>query len=525
MAWPRAVHQGVSGGLTLKGSCHSAPRGGTRADGRMASTTQDHMSILTPRVTIGASARAPVDRELLRPVCAEGLVTGEERLMARRRDIEVMLRSAIQEGRLNAGARIPSTRTLAAELGVARGTVLSAYAQLAAEGWIVSRPGAPTTVAHRAEQATNSTTRAGAVERRFRFDLRPGDPDLSTFPLKPWLAALERAARRGPAALGYGDHQGAPELREALAAYLARARGVVADPTHIVIVSGISEAMATIGAALAPGPVAMEDPGLDYFRDIVATAGATVEPLEVDEEGALGDPGPVDAAIVTPAHQYPLGVTLSLQRRHALIAWARHRGAVLIEDDYDGEFRFEREPVGAMQGSAPEHVIYLGTASKSLAPGLRIAWAVLPDRWLDRFLRLRWARPTVPYLDQFAMGQLIGSGEFDRHLRQRRAVYRERRDDLERMVGALGGGLRLRGVAAGLHAVVELPTPGPDERRVREEALRLSVGIDTLRRHWHGEPRFSGIIVGYSRPPNHAWRAALEALRETLARAIGRPSD
>jgi GntR family transcriptional regulator/MocR family aminotransferase len=331
---------------------------------------------------------------------------------------------------------------------------------------------------------------------------------------------MRKATFESPANLAYGDHLGEERLRSVLCAYLRRARGVIAEPGQIVLFSGISDALATIIPSLGLASVAMEDPGLPYFRAIVGSVGAKVVPLPVDEEGALGDPGGVDAALLTPAHQYPLGMTLTPMRRESLIEWARAHHALLIEDDYDGEFRFEREPVHALQGLAPQHVIYLGTASKSLAPGLRIAWAVVPDRFLRQLSPLRQCRQTVPSLDQLALAEFIESGGFDRHLRRCRAVYRTRRDELERAVEGIGGGYHLRGVAAGLHALVELPARGPDEKRLRAEAERFSLTFDTLTAHWQGHRRFEGIIVGYSRPPNHGWDMALGSLCSALQSAL-----
>ena len=431
------------------------------------------------------------------------------------------MRAAIREGRLTPGATVPSTRTLASQLGVARGTVVEAYAQLAAEGWLRTSQGAPTKVAPSVWLPHPLLTPARKQARPFKHDLFPGEPDLSVFPMSRWMAAMRKVAGRGlGAALTYDPDEGSIELRYALARYLERARGVMAHPEQIVICSGSADALATIARALAPGTIAMEDPGLPYHSEVVTSSGASVVPLPLDAEGASAEPGDVAAALLTPAHQFPLGMSCSAQRRDALVAWARESGGLIIEDDYDGEFRFDREPIGAMQGRAPDDVVYVGTASKSLAPGLRLAWAVVPPRFLEAFLGARRWHRTVSSLDQRVLAELLDDASFDRHLRRCRALYRHRRDDLVAAITDLGLGLDVLGVAAGLHAVIALPAEGPDETSVRAEARRLSLRIAVLGPSWQTPPKVKGVIVGYSKPPAHAWRGALEALCETLRRSM-----
>jgi GntR family transcriptional regulator / MocR family aminotransferase len=438
-----------------------------------------------------------------------------------RRSIEAAIRAAIREGRLAPGATVPSTRTLASQLGVARGTVVEAYAQLAAEGWLHTSQGAPTKVAPSVWLPHPLLTPARKQARPFKHDLFPGEPDLSVFPMSRWMAAMRKVAGRGlGAALTYDPDEGSIELRYALARYLERARGVVAHPEQIVICSGSADALATIARALAPGTIAMEDPGLPYHSEVVTASGASVVPLPLDAEGASAEPGDVAAALLTPAHQFPLGMSCSAQRRDALVAWARESGGLIIEDDYDGEFRFDREPIGAMQGRAPDDVVYVGTASKSLAPGLRLAWAVVPPRFLEAFLGARRWHRTVSSLDQRVLAELLDDASFDRHLRRCRTLYRHRRDDLVAAITDLELGLDVLGVAAGLHAVIALPAEGPDETSVRAEARRLSLRIAVLGPSWQTPPKVKGVIVGYSKPPAHAWRGALEALCETLRRSM-----
>jgi GntR family transcriptional regulator/MocR family aminotransferase len=267
----------------------------------------------------------------------------------------------------------------------------------------------------------------------------------------------------------------------------------------------------------------MEDPGLPYHRELVAHAGREVVPLPVDERGA--DPatlGPdVLAAVVTPAHQYPTGVTLQPARRRALIDWARSAGSILIEDDYDGEFRYDRQPVGSLQGTAPEHVVYAGTSAKALAPGLRLGWIVLPGRLVDPVLeQLRLSTLQTESLGQLILADLIGSHAYDRQIRSGRIRYRRRRDLL---TGALARFPRLKvaGISAGQHVLVTLPDDGPDEAAILDLAARKGLALTGLAAHWHrqapGQGR--GLIIGYGAPPESGYRQALAALEETLQEA------
>ena len=345
----------------------------------------------------------------------------------RRAALERSVRAAIRSGRLAAGDRLPSSRALAADLGLARGTVAEAYAQLTAEGYLTSRPGAPTRVA--SGVAADDVPEPLATRTVPRLDLEPGTPDVSGFPRAAWL----RAARRGFAAapdsvLGYRDLRGRPELRAALAAYLGRARGVVADPDRIVVCAGFNEGLALLLAALPGRTLAMEDPCLHFHRAIVRAAGREIVPLAVDEHGALPPsaetraaappplraaaraPADADAALLTPAHQFPLGATLAPDRRAAFVGWARERGTVVIEDDYDGEFRYDRQPAGALQGLDPEHVVYAGTASKTLAPGLRLAWLVLPAALVEPVLEAKTRVGGTTVLEQLALAEFVVVG-------------------------------------------------------------------------------------------------------------------
>ena len=305
-----------------------------------------------------------------------------------RAGLEGALRDAIRAGRLRTGTRLPSSRALAADLGIARNTVAEVYSQLIAEGWLTARTGSGTSVAPHRAPAPGAPATARPEQAVPRYDLRAGAPDLSAFPRRAWLATARKVLANAPDyLLGYPDPRGLPQLRAALADYLARVRGVTADPAHIVICAGFAHGLAGISRALratGSATLAVEAYGHRVHRDIAAGQGLRLRSLPVDGMGAvIGQAAGADALLLTPAHQFPLGVTLHPRRRREVADW----GGVVIEDDYDGEFRYDRQPVGALQTLAPDHVIYAGTASKSLAPSLRLGWLVVPPRLLDAVRR------------------------------------------------------------------------------------------------------------------------------------------
>ncbi|WP_127358712.1 MocR-like pyridoxine biosynthesis transcription factor PdxR [Actinacidiphila soli] len=439
--------------------------------------------------------------------------------------VEGALREAVRDGRLAAGTRLPATRVLAADLGVARNTVADAYAQLVAEGWLTARQGSGTRVAAGAGAAAQRAA-AAVPERaggeRYAYDLRPGSPDLSAFPRAAWAAAARRALAAAPnEAFGYQDPRGRPELRGALAEYLARVRGVRTEPALMVVCTGFVQAAGLLGRALraehGARRIAVEALGYPDTRTILRLAGLETVSLPVDGDGARVEglrEARADAVLLTPAHQFPAGVPLSPTRRTAAVAWARAGGGVVIEDDYDGEFRYDRQPVGALQGLAPEHVVYAGTASKSLAPGLRLAWLALPPALLDAVVaQKRLADHVSPVIDQLTLAELIASGAYDRHVRRMRLHYRRRRDRLTAALAERAPGVRVSGIAAGLHAVLELPPGAPPVAylvsRAAQRGLALQ-GLDAL----GGEEGAAGqaLVVGYGTPPEHAFAGALEAL-------------
>ncbi|MEU6082263.1 PLP-dependent aminotransferase family protein [Streptomyces sp. NPDC047108] len=508
------------------------------------------------------------------------------------------LRDAVRTGRLAPGTRLPSSRSLAADLGLARNTVADAYAELVAEGWLMARQGSGTRVADRstgavpAARATGTapargasrsapegrTSRTAPADRASRsapadqasrgapadrvsrsapavrraggdrsgptagpaprtgaaHNLFPGSPDPGSFPRTAWLAASRRALQAAPAtAFGYGDPRGRPELREALAGYLARARGVLAEPERIVVCSGFVHGLRLLAEVLrrsGTSGVAVEGYGLDVHRRILTGAGLRTPPLTVDERGGcteeLADLPGTGAVLLTPAHQFPTGVPLHPERRAAVVDWARRTGGLVVEDDYDGEFRYDRQPVGALQGLDPERVVYVGTASKSLAPGLRLGWMVLPDHLVEPVVEAKggveWQASA---LDQLTLAEFIASGAFDRHVRGMRLRYRRRRDQLVSVLAARAPHLRVTGIAAGLHAVLELPT-GTERSVIGAAAAWHGLALDGLGRYRHEDAETAGagrpdagpdaLVVGYGTPPDHAFSGALDALCAAL---------
>jgi GntR family transcriptional regulator/MocR family aminotransferase len=446
------------------------------------------------------------------------------------------IRYAVRAGRLSAGHRLPPTRALASDLGVSRGVVVEAYERLSAEGFLVSRQGSGTRVAPRAtpDGAADASADVDALldaadvgpmppaPLDVRYDLRPGIPDLSTFPRAAWLAALRRAVNTVPTAeLGYPARAGAPRLRTELAAYLRRVRAVAAPPGQVVIAAGVAQAMAAVGRALvADGhrTLAVEDPSSLHQRPLMRGVGLTSVGVPVDDEGidvaALARTD-ARAVLVTPAHQFPTGVVLSPGRRAALIEWARERDALIVEDDYDAEFRFDREPVGCLQALAPDRVVLAGSVSKSLAPALRLGWAVAPARLAAAVAELRATTDLgSPTLDQYALAELITDGQYDRHLRATRQRYRARRDAFVAELRTRLPGLSVRGVSAGLHLYLELPH-GTDEARLVAAARAHSVavtGVADMRLN----PGPPALVVGFAAEPERKLAEAVRRLATAL---------
>jgi GntR family transcriptional regulator/MocR family aminotransferase len=440
-----------------------------------------------------------------------------------RLQLERGLRDAIRSGRLQPGERLPSSREMARELGVSRGLVLECYTQLQAEGYLTSRGGSATRVASGAEAPPGPPPRQAARERP-AIDFRHGLPDLASFPRRDWAWAMREACRDVPAGeLGYGNANGAEALRVVLAAYLRRVRGAVAEPERIVVCSGVQQGVNLVIRALARRGVkrvAFEDPGHPDHRAGLALAGMEAVPVPVDDRGvdvaAVAASG-AGGVVLTPAHQSPTGALLSPERRQALLAWAAEHDATIVEDDYDAEFRYDREPVGTLQGLAPERVATLGSVSKSLAPGLRLGWVVCPPRLVEAIAdEKRIEDRSSPVLDQLALAALIESGRYDRHLRRMRGVYAARREALMNALGRHAPDLELRGLAAGFHVLVLLPE-GITEDEVVAAARERSVGVYGLSDNTFGEKRWPpALVMGFGNVGEGAIEKGIEAIAGVL---------
>lgn len=420
--------------------------------------------------------------------------------------IQARVRDAIRDGILRADERMPSTRHLAATLGVARGTVVEAYDQLVAEGYLCTTVGSGTRVA--AAPAAPVASRAAPAPAAPRIaDFEYGVPDLQSAPLTDWRWALLEAIRRAQTPqLGDGDPAGAPHLRDVIAAYHRRVRAGAADGAGTIVVAGFREGLACALAALARQGVqriALEDPGPHEHDLLVRRAGLTPVPVPVDDDGADVDAlarSGARAVLLTPAHQCPTGAVLAPERRRALVAWAERVDGAILEDDYDAEFRYDGTPVGSLQGLSPERVIALGSVSKTLVPAIRLGWVFAPGRWAadiaeEKRLRSRGA----PSLDQEALALLVESGRYDRHLRRMRELYRRRRDVLVDEALRHWGPGRVAGAAAGCHALLRLPG-GTSERRVAASAARRGVRVHGLSRYRMTDPAPASppaLVVGF----------------------------
>ncbi|WP_367324780.1 PLP-dependent aminotransferase family protein [Streptomyces sp. HUAS ZL42] len=412
---------------------------------------------------------------------------------ARGRSLQAALREAVRSGRLSPGTRLPSSRDLAADLGVSRGLVTEAYEQLTAEGYLRSGRGAGTWVG---DAVRTSPPRARDLAPRppgSSADFVPGTPDLSLFPRAAWAAAQRGVLAELPHhELGYPDPRGLPRLRTALAELLGRRRGVVADPERIVVVSGVAQATTLFGFVLhARGmrTVGVEDPGSPQHSALYAAAGVTAVPVPLDDEGPAVGPlrsSGVRAVVTTPAHQFPTGIACSARRRAELLDWARSVDGFVLEDDYDGDFRYDRAPVGALQGLDPDRVAYAGSVSKSLAPGLRLGWLLVPESLADEVVeRKRTMDLGHPSLDQAVFARFLERGDYDRQLRRCQRAYRERRDALVAALERCFPGSEVSGIAAGLHVIAALPERYGPRGRFLERMAAAEVAVRTLPDYTH----------------------------------------
>ncbi|MGK5532712.1 PLP-dependent aminotransferase family protein [Streptomyces sp. URMC 129] len=434
------------------------------------------------------------------------------------------LRRAVSDGRLPVGARLPATRVLAADLRVSRGVVTEAYQRLTEDGHIAGRrrngtvvvaaplphpgPGVPAPGAPDVPGAPFAGPPGPGVfdavrAAPARIDLSPGVPDLAAFPRAAWLRA-ERAVLRdlSATAFGYGDPRGTPALRLAVADWLARTRGIRADPEEVVVVAGVAQALTLLGEVLAADgtrAVAVEDPGALGTRQTLRARGLDTPPVPVDEDGirvdALRASG-APAVLVTPAHQFPLGVVLGGDRRRALMRWAGE-GGLIVEDDYDAEHRYDRPPVPALRSMLAEHVCYTGSVSKLLAPALRVGWLLPPPRLRDALADAkRFADLGNAALPQLVLARLMESGELERHVRFLRRRHRHRRDA---MIAALGEHLpdaTVHGAAAGLHLTITFDAGFADTDLA---AAALARGVKAHPLSWHTQlPHGPGLVLGYA---------------------------
>jgi GntR family transcriptional regulator / MocR family aminotransferase len=417
------------------------------------------------------------------------------------------LRAAIIDGRLRPGASLPPSRALADDLGISRGVVVEAYQRLKDEGLVSAGAGVAGT------RVTPAPALQPAARPRQRpkstapppLDLSPGVPDLSGFPRTAWLRAERHVlTHAGVTDLGYPDPRGVGWLRTELAGWLSRTRGLRVNPEEIIVVTGVAQALTLLGQHLRRSgitEIAVEDPGSRGTRDLLAYWGLRSTPISVDEHGLnVTDLCATDlrAAVITPAHQFPTGVVLAPGRRRDLLDWAAGAGALIIEDDYDAEFRYDRAPVPALHASAPDHVAYTGSTSKTLAPGTRLGWLIPPARMhADLVAAKRFADLGSPVLPQMVLARLIATGELEQHIRHVRKRQRVRRDALLSAIREHLPEARVRGIAAGLHLLVTFPGLDTPDTDIAERILQAGVLVHPLSWHCQGN-EVPGIVLGYA---------------------------
>lgn len=439
------------------------------------------------------------------------------------RQIAASIRGSIRAGRLRLGTSLPPTRTVAADLGVSRGVVVEAYQQLVAEGYLTSRTGGYTQVA--VESAPAQADRRTGDAPPVRIDFGYGRTDVSSFPRAAWLRSVRTVLTTTPnERFAYLDGRGVPELHDALTDYLNRVRGTSARPDNVVVCSGFGQGVALLVQVLAAGGarrLAVEDPSPDDdVRVVAAAAGLEVVGVPVGSDGILVEhleTTDADAIVLTPSHQWPTGGVLSATARARVIAWAQRRRALVIEDDYDAEYRYDRSPIGAMQGLAPDTVVYCGTASKTLAPGLRLGWLLTPSHLVDRVAAAKvLADRGSPVIDQLTFADFLNRGEFDRHLRRMRPVYRRRRDALLAALRTRLPDLEPVGVAAGQHVVAWLP-PDLDEATVVAAAARRGLAVKGVTPYRLTHPGPGGLIFGYATLTERAIADGVGVLADAVA--------
>jgi GntR family transcriptional regulator / MocR family aminotransferase len=440
-----------------------------------------------------------------------------------RRNLRCAIREAIQDGRLATGTRLPSSRRLATDLRVSRGVVADTYDQLTAEGYLETQPRQAPLVAGVGAAPPIADEPARPT---WSIDFIATTPDVELFPRRAWIRATERALREAPnEALDYGDHRGRIELRRALSGYLGRVRGVRIEPERMVITQGFTQGLDLVSRVLltrGSTEIAFEAPSQPTGWATPEAVGLRVVGVPVDREGvrtdaldALG----AAAIVVTPAHQFPTGAVMAPERRADLVAWANRADRLIIEDDYDAEFRYDRNAIGAIQGLDPCRVIHVGTASKTLAPGIRLGWMSLPDTLIDEVRAAKAAQDSgSPSIEQLALASLIDSGDYDRHVARARHVYRQRRDALIAALGRHLPGLTIQGAAAGLHVLLRLPD-GVDDVAIAAAAAERGIGVNPLSPMSRPSTPKRGLLLGYSRLSEERIETAVGALAVCLADA------
>ena len=448
-----------------------------------------------------------------------------------RRRLRESVRGAIRDGRLPPGSRLPSSRALAADLGVSRGVVVDAYAQLCAEGFLISRPGSATVVADTGAQNPAHGARPRIVTPATRstileIDLRPGPPDLSTFPRGAWAMAGRDVLRTvADADLGYTPPWGVDLLREQLSEYLARVRGVMTDPSNIVVVTGATQGITLLSRVLhARGviDIAVEAPSNSVQRQVLARYGVRLWDVPVDQDGLVVEAlasTPCRAVLVTPGHQFPCGMVMSPSRRSALTRWAEERDGVVIEDDYDTVFRYDKRQIGAVQALSPGRVALVGSVSKTLAPGLRLGWLVSPPGLLEE---LRTAKRDDDFgtsaLEQYVLARLMDTGEYDRHVRRLRRHYCKRRDSIVDALRHEMPDAVAEGYAAGLHLLLRLLKNVDEDAFVAAAAARGVAVLGTSPMYGTKPPQ-PGVVIAYGRTSPAMLQEAARRLGVAVAEA------
>ena len=436
------------------------------------------------------------------------------------------LRTAIRSGRIEVGTALPPSRQLAADLGVSRWAVTEAYGQLVAEGYLEARTGSATRVRWSnpadGDEGARSPSRPATAAR---FDLAPGLPDLRAFPRHRWAEAIRaQTATVAFTELGYPPPGGHPRLRRLLAAYLNRSRGVSASPEDVMVCTSVTDGVRRLCRVLrAEGVTAVgcEEPGWTRLREVVSAAGLRPVPVRVDAGGLrvddlAGHPG-LRAVLASPAHQFPLGTVLAPERRAALLRWAVDVDGMVLEDDYDAEFRYDRRPVAALQGMDPSRVVLFKSLSKILSPALGIGWLVAPPRWTRALHLADQTAAQPPPLDQLAFADLLESGAYDRHLRACRKRYRERRDALVRALTEQLPDAPVSGVAAGLHLILRLPSDVDIRAVVTAAAARSLLVADLAAYHATEDHADHGLVLGYGNLADGMVEEAVRHLRAAIA--------